>query len=69
MMKSDKIKFIQFEFGGTDIDARIFFWDFYMLLKEKYNLYRIVKDGIYPIPDYSEDLEIFSYVNFFAEHK
>ncbi|MBI4945024.1 MAG: FkbM family methyltransferase [Bacteroidetes bacterium] len=69
MMKSDKIRFIQFEFGGTDIDARIFFKDFYTLLKEKYNLYRIVKDGIYPIANYSEDLEIFVYINYLAEHK
>jgi FkbM family methyltransferase len=32
LLRQKKIKFIQFEFGGADIDAKIFFKDFYNLL-------------------------------------
>jgi FkbM family methyltransferase len=66
MLDSGKITFIQFEFGGCNIDSRTFFRDFYVLLKEKYNLYRVLKDGIYPIKRYSEINEIFMNTNYFA---
>jgi FkbM family methyltransferase len=61
-----KIFFIQFEFGGTDIDARVFFLDFYKLLSPRYNLYRILKNGIQPIKVYKETDEIFFTTNYLA---
>lgn len=61
-----KISFIQFEFGGTDIDARVFFLDFYKLLSPRYNLYRILKNGIHPIKEYKETDEIFFTTNYLA---
>jgi hypothetical protein len=66
MLKGNKIKFIQFEFGGTDIDARVFFRDFYFLLSPKYNIYRILKNGLYPIKVYKESEEIFITTNYLA---
>ncbi len=69
MMALDKINYIQFEFGGTGIDSRTFFQDFFYLLKDKYRIYRIVKDGLFLIENYKESCEIFSQVNFIAEHK
>jgi FkbM family methyltransferase len=69
MIQSNKIRFIQFEFGGCNIDSRTYFQDFYYLLKDKYNLYRIVKDGLYPITHYREIDEIFTTINYLAELK
>ncbi len=69
MLAADAIDYIQFEFGGTQIDSRTFFRDFFYLLKEKYVIHRIVKDGIVAINEYSEALEVFSLVNYLAIRK
>ncbi len=66
MLKDRKIDFIQFEFGGCNIDSRTYFQDFWYLLKEEYDLYRIVKNGMVPIRKYNERLEIFKNINFLA---
>lgn len=67
MLSKDRVSFIQFEFGECQIDSRSFFRDFYNLLYNKYNLYRIVSDGLAPISEYSADLEVFSTANYLAE--
>ncbi len=64
-----KIDFIQFEFGGCNIDSRTYFQDFYYLLKDKYKIYRIVKDGLYEIKNYKESYEAFITTNYLAEKK
>ena len=69
MINSGKIDFIQFEFGGTDIDSRVFFRDFYYLLKDRYDLYRIVKDGLYKIEGYTEIYENFMSAMYMAKRK
>jgi FkbM family methyltransferase len=69
LLAGNNVKFIQFEFGGTDIDTRIFFKDFYLLLSPKYKIYRILKNGLAPIEKYSEFDEIFLTTNYFAELK
>ncbi|MEI0549071.1 FkbM family methyltransferase [Brachyspira intermedia] len=69
MLNNNSIEHLQFEFGGCNIDTRTFFQDFWYLLKDKYNIYRIVKDGLYNISNYEETLEIFITTNYFAELK
>jgi FkbM family methyltransferase len=69
MINAGNIDFIQFEFGGTAIDAHIYFQDFFYLLKDKYNIYRILRNGLRPIYQYSELQENFITTNFFAERK
>ena len=69
MLKQGNIKYIQFEFGGTQIAPRIFLKDFFELLQPQYSIYRILKDGHLRIDEYSEKLEIFSYANYFASRK
>lgn len=69
MINSGKIDFIQFEFGGTDIDSRVFFQDFYYLLKDRYDLYRIVKDGLYKLSNYTEKYENFMGTMYMAKRK
>lgn len=60
---------IQFEFGGTDIDAGVYFRDFYRLLSPRYRIFRILKNGLRPINKYSEWDEIFITTNYYAELK
>lgn len=67
MLDNHKIDFIQFEFGGCNIDSRTYFQDFYYLLKEDYSIYRIVKDGLYKISQYKEIYEAFITTNYLAE--
>lgn len=69
MMEDRKIGFTQFEFGGTNIDSRTYFKDFFELLSPNYKLYRIVKDGIVELPKYSEALEIYLSCNYLAVHR
>jgi len=64
LIKNKNIDFIQFEFGGTNIDSRTFFKDFFELLSPNYKLYRIVKDGIVALPKYSEAIEIYLSCNY-----
>lgn len=69
MISEGRIRFVQFEFGGTSIDSRTFFRDFWRLLSPNYTLYRIVSNGLYRIDAYSDFLKIFVTVNFLAERK
>ncbi len=69
MLQRGVIKYIQFEFGGCNIDSRTFFQDFWYLLSPKYKIYRILKNGLQPIGKYRESNEIFLNTNFLAELK
>jgi FkbM family methyltransferase len=69
LIEAGGIDFIQFEFGGANIDSRTYFRDFFELLHERFNLYRILGDGLAPIERYEEALEIFVTVNYLAESK
>jgi FkbM family methyltransferase len=64
MLANKRIDIIQFEFGGCNIDSRTFLQDFWYLLNKNYYFYRIVKNGLRPIIQYKERLEIFKNVNF-----
>lgn len=68
-LDTGKIDFIQFEFGESMIDSRVFFRDFWQLLNEKYSIYRILPSGLREIKKYSESMEIFYCVNFLAVSK
>ena len=69
MVRDKKIDCIQFEFGGCNIDSRVFFRDLYFSLKDNYHIYRILKDGLIEISNYNERHEIFLYANYFAEKR
>ncbi|WP_158531207.1 FkbM family methyltransferase [Algoriphagus chordae] len=69
LIDSLSINFIQFEFGKCDIDADVFFRDFYEVLSPGYHMYRIVSDGLFEIKNYDSSLEIFHTANFLAERK
>lgn len=69
MLQNHEIDFIQFEFGGCNIDSRTYFQDFYYLLNKNFNIYRIVKDGLCLIDNYKEMYESFITTNYLAESK
>lgn len=67
MLDANKLHFIQFEFGGCNIDSKIFFQDFFYLLNDKYKIYRILVDGLFEIKTYNETMEVFTTINYLAE--
>lgn len=69
MLRDRRIKIIQFEFGPANIYSRTFFYDFWSLLSEDFELYRIVPNGIVPIRYYGEHLEVFLTTNYLAIQK
>jgi len=69
MIIDKKIRFIQFEFG-YNMPSRTYFRDYYDLLHENYDIYRVVKDGLYPIKEYRQEIhEVIASVNYFAALK
>ena len=66
MIERNAIEVIQFEFGGTSLDSRTYFKDFFLLLSPKYKIYRILPKGLRELPKYSERLEIFQSANYLA---
>jgi len=70
MLKEKRIKKIQFEFGGCNIDSKVFFKDFWYLLHEDYNFYRpVYPGGLILIKDYTESREIFTTINYVLKLK
>lgn len=65
----DFIDYIQFEYGGCNIDSRIFLKDIYNLLNEK-NFYicKILRNGL-EIREYKTFMENFKYANYVAVSK
>ncbi len=66
LIDSNSIDFIQFEFGGCNIDSKTFFQNFFYLLNPNYRIYRILKNGLRPIDKYKEKYEMFIATNFLA---
>jgi hypothetical protein len=62
-----KIKLIQFEFGGSSIDFKTFFQDFWYYFKSyNFNIFRITPLGPKLISSYEESDEIFLTTNYIA---
>lgn len=66
LLDAGAIGAIQFEFGGTSIDARTYLRDYVELLGDRYVLHRILPHGLAPTGPYRETLEIFTTTNFLA---
>lgn len=66
LLEAGRIKFIQFEFGGTNIDSRTYLRDFVDLLGDDFQIYRLLADGV-ELLHYSEREEIFVTTNYLAE--
>jgi FkbM family methyltransferase len=63
----ERASVVQFEFGGTMIDSRVFFQDFWYLLGPLgFNLFRLTPFGARRVSKYSELDETFAFTNYFA---
>ena len=63
-------KIIQFEFGGTNIDTRTFFQDFWYFFQDNnFEIFRITPLGLQNISKYSENDEFFSTTNYLAVNR
>ena len=66
MLDRGAIDFVQFEFGGCNLDSRTYLRDFFQLLSPRFRVYRILRRGVAPIDRYREQDEIFTTTNFIA---
>lgn len=65
-----KIDFIQFEFNSMNAYANVRFKDFYDLLNDKFNIYRLYQDVLLPITKYNPIYqEIYEFQNYLAINK
>ena len=63
----ESTKVVQFEFGGTSIDARNFFKDYFFFFKElNFELFRMRPNSLIKITQYAEEEENFTHSNFLA---
>ena len=63
----ESTRVVQFEFGGTSIDARNFFKDYFFFFKElNFELFRMRPNSLIKITQYAEEEENFTHSNFFA---
>jgi hypothetical protein len=70
MLKKGGIKYIQFEYGGCTIDARMLLKDlFNLFLPYNYALYKIYPHELKLVPRYDQRLENFQYQNWVAVAK
>ena len=69
LLNKNLIDFIQFEFGGCNINSRTFFQDYFYLLRDKFHIYRILKRGLHKITHYQEIYEQFLTTNYLAQSK
>ena len=69
MLSERKIRIIQFEFGGCNLDSHTYFRDYYNFFKDEFVLYRILSNGLKRIREYSEKLEVFQSANYLAVRK
>lgn len=64
------IRFIQFEFNHMNINSQVRFKDFYDLLSDTFNIYRIYQDGLIQIRNYEPIYqEIYEFQNYLAIRK
>ncbi len=68
MFTNKKIKIVSFEFGGSNIDTRTYYRDYYYFFKEfKMKIYRITTSSLLvPMNGYEEIYEQFRTTNFVA---
>ena len=69
LLEKRKINYIQFEFGEHNLVSRVFFRDFFDLLNDCYDIYRVLPRGLRKIKKYTTDLEVFDTIIYLAELK
>ena len=69
-IKNGKVDYIQFEYGGTYIDAHILLKDVFDFFKNTpYLIFKMMQNNLKPCEDYSEEFENFQYSNYVVINK
>ncbi len=69
MLTDEKIRRIQFEYGGCNIDSRVMLKDIFELFSGKnYTFYQLMPRKLVKIPEYDQRLENYVYKNFAILH-
>jgi len=67
LLASGGIEYVQFEYGGTYLDARTTLREVYEFLRRyRYEIYKIVPDGLIYLPQFDPSYEDYQYSNFLA---
>jgi FkbM family methyltransferase len=67
MLSSHKISMIQFEYGGCNLDARVYLRDIWEFLQSRgYKLAKIYPNKLQYFDEYEQRLEVFKYSNWIA---
>ena len=67
LLNNKSIKFIQYEYGGCNLDAKTYFWDIWDILTTNgYKIYKIFPRGLKIVKNYNHKLENFKYSNYLA---
>lgn len=70
MLEDNKIKVIQFEYGGCNIDSRVLLKDIFIFFKDfNYDIYKILPKKLMLIESYKEIYEDFVYSNYLVMQK
>lgn len=69
MIERGAIDWIQFEFSDLNIEAGVHFKTFWDFLNRHYQIYRILRTGLYPITAYKPRYEIYQTANFLAKRR
>jgi FkbM family methyltransferase len=69
LLAQGAIAMIQFEFGPANIYSRTYFYDFWSILAERFDIFRIIPGGIVSISYYGEHREVFLTTNYLAIKK
>lgn len=67
MLKERRVDMIQFEYGGCNLDAKVYLLDIWeILINNNYHIAKLFPSGPKPIENYSQTLENFRYSNYIA---
>lgn len=69
MIKSNKIRNIQFEFGGNHVKGHVHFFDIFQFLSNNYTISRVLRDGFRLYDRYDKQWEVYHTANYLAELK
>lgn len=70
LLTNGSIKVVQFEYGGTYLDANAYLKDCFFYLKNlHYKIYRILPNGLLEIAEWDDKLENYAYSNYIAIQK
>ena len=67
LLQKGKVDYIQFEYGGTFVDANITLKQVFDLLQKfRYTIFKILPAALQPLPQFSPEYENYEYSNFLA---